>query len=94
MSAFAAETPPEPEPQLSPEDVALSDWEENRAQLGIPDSSDFIGIGPWQPAERYEHHEETELEKYAKERTQLGVKDAPQSSAGNVRANPSPYRIV
>lgn len=93
LSAFDQE--PEPEPVLSPEDVAFGEWRENRSALGIRDSSDFIGIGPWRAPDRpVQRREPSELEKYAAEREKLGVKDAPQSTVGTPRKNQSPYRAV
>jgi hypothetical protein len=88
--ALAADTDPEPE-RISPEDVELANWAERRGELGIRDNGEFIGISPWQRPVRYVHHEQTELDQYAAEREKLGIREAPQSSAGNPRRNFSPY---
>jgi len=88
--ALAADTDPEPE-RISPEDIALGEWEEHRGELGIRDNGEFIGVSRRQRPTRYVHHEITPLEEYAAEREKLGIREAPQSSAGNPRRNFSPY---
>lgn len=100
--ALQAVAPPpvEPEP-LSAENIALSDWAARRGELGLPSTSDFVGVRAWQRPTRYVHHEVSELEKYAQERAQLGVKDVDGSvvpgagrSASQLRTNASPWRAV
>jgi hypothetical protein len=74
--------------------VPLNDWEENRAGMGIVDNGVFIGVRRWKRPTRYIHHEPTAMEKYAEQRESLGIRDAPQSSVGNLRTNASPSRVV
>jgi hypothetical protein len=92
INALAQTQEPEPEPPaLTADDIELSNWEAHRGELGIRDNSDFIGVARWQRPQHYVHHEETELEKYAAQRAQLGVREAPQASAGNPRKYDHPY---
>jgi hypothetical protein len=89
MQAF----PPlqEPEPTLSAEAIELSNWSENRGALGIPDNGEFIGVSRWQRPMHYDYHETTPMEEYAAQREKLGVREAPQASAGNPRVNAHPF---
>jgi hypothetical protein len=78
-------------PAITADDVDLADWAERRGELGIRDNGEFIGVNAWKRPTRYIHHEETELEKYAAQRRELGIKDAPQSSVDNPRKNAHPF---
>ena len=86
--------PPEPEPQpVDPATVPMEAWSQFRAEAGICNSNDFVGIEGWTRPQRHIEAEPTFAERYAQERQAAGIHDAPQASAGNPRSNPSAYRI-
>ena len=94
LQGFASVQEPDEPSAPSAEDIELSEWGNRRAELGLSDTGDFLGLRRWKRPQRYVHHEQTELERYAEQRQQLGIHESPQSSAGNPRKNHSSFRSV
>jgi hypothetical protein len=89
--AFTTDQEPEP---IDPASIELGDWEANRSALGVPDNGDTVGVTAWRRPSRYVPNEVSEMEAYAARRTELGIREAPQASAGNPRRNATPHRAV
>lgn len=79
-AALASQPEPEPEPDFT--DMPMAEFIARRQASGHV-TSDFVGVEGWsrEKAVRPVHHEPTAMEIYAEERKQLGIPDAPTSSA-------------
>lgn len=74
--------PEQPEP-VDVGSLSMDEFSQHRGELGIGATSDFLGVQGWsrEQAVRPVYHLPTPMEEYAAQREQLGVKDAPASSA-------------
>ena len=105
--AFSAAEQAEPEPELDPATIELSDWSEARRSFGLGThdiGGDFLGVdqggGDWpdwrHPVEQPEHVD-TSMGEYAAERAAAGIKTASAvfgAASPQPRGNPSPHRIT
>ena len=99
-----AAEPADAEPEITAEDVPLSEWADNRAALGLGghDTGDFVNLGPDQsglPDWRTPVVEQVEfsaVDEYEEERRHAGVPDLNDFGlpARAQRVNASPWRAV
>ena len=103
-AAASAETDAEPE-HLDPADVAMSEWSEHRAEMGLGghDTGDWIGLSDdrsgmpdWRHPVQPEQVEPTDLDRHITVRAAAGIKTASSvfgATAPQPRSNASPWSI-